>query len=408
MYPPTDAVPLAPRPNLDHYKGLAKELLAASADSSIDDWAARWLQRRPDVQLDAGARDRLVRFATAELSGRQTLATAQRVIARLHGFGSWPRFAAHMRSLRGGEVAVFECAVDAVISGDVPALREVLAAHPELVRASSTRAFEATLLHYTTANGVENDRQRATPGAVAVATTLLDAGAEVDAPHHPAGRGGPGTALGLAATSSHLRDLGTQIPLMSLLVTRGAGLDGAPGGWQPLMAAINNACLEAAAWLVARGARVTLPGAAGLGRRDLVARFLPGAAEQERELALIRAATYGHSEVVSLLLDHGVDVGANDGQSALHLAAHGGHLETLRLLLARGAPLEALNQHGGTPLGQALWAARNHAGGWGGLRPGLDYTPIVTVLLAAGARVDPDWSTGIPTIDELLRTSGRQ
>ena len=84
-------------------------------------------------------------------------------------------------SARDGDVARFEAAVEAVISGDLTALRSMLRDHPELARARSTRRHHATLLHYLGANGVEGGRQKTPPNAVEIAKTLLDAGAEVDA-----------------------------------------------------------------------------------------------------------------------------------------------------------------------------------------------------------------------------------
>ena len=75
----------------------------------------------------------------------------------------------------------FEAAADAIVSGAVAALERLLHDDPELVRARSTREHRATLLHYVSANGVENYRQKTPANAVEVAKLLLDAGAEVDA-----------------------------------------------------------------------------------------------------------------------------------------------------------------------------------------------------------------------------------
>jgi hypothetical protein len=236
---------------------------------------------------------------------------------------------------------------------------------------------------------------------------LLAAGAEVDAPHEPNAAAGPGTALGLVATSEHPARAGVQIALLERLRDAGADVDGAKGGWRPLETALANARPEAAAWLADHGARVTVVGAAGLGRRERVAELFDGEAPRQRELALIYAAMYGHVAVIAWLLDHGVDVAAEDGQTALHLAAHGGHLEATKLLLSRGAPLEVKNQYGGTVLDQALWSAAHDAGGWGNAEPGLDYAPIVLALIAAGAKIEPGWSSGIAEIDELLRSGVR-
>ena len=75
----------------------------------------------------------------------------------------------------------FETAVEAVIAGDLDTLRALLRSDPSLVRARSQREHHATLLHYVSANGVEDERQKTPPNAVEVARTLLEAGAEVDA-----------------------------------------------------------------------------------------------------------------------------------------------------------------------------------------------------------------------------------
>jgi ankyrin repeat protein len=414
MFHPTVALPA--RPDLEHYKTRAKELLAASKSGDRDAiraWATEWLQtlvRPPGAPPAAGTEarireviDPIASFAEGRLATKPTLSTAQFVMARVHGFDSWPKFGAHVRGLARGEVRSFESAVDAILEGDVVGLRSLLASQPQLARARSTRTSEATLLHYTAANGVESYRQKTPSNIVEVATTLLDAGAEVDAPHEPHGSSGPGTALGLVATSEHPARAGVQLALLERLRMAGANLEGAPGGWVPLESALAQARPEAAAWLADHGARVTIVGAAGLGRRERVSELFDQETPRQRELALISAATYGHLEVMAWLLDHGVDVAAQDGQTALHLAAHGGHLDAVRMLLARGAPLEVKNQYGGTVLDQALWSAAHDAGGWGGNHPGLDYAPIVEALVVAGARIEPGWSTGIAVIDELLR-----
>lgn len=52
----------------------------------------------------------------------------------------------------------FESAVDAIVNGD--ALKKLISEQPELVRARSTREHRSTLLHYVSANGVEDFRQK--------------------------------------------------------------------------------------------------------------------------------------------------------------------------------------------------------------------------------------------------------
>jgi hypothetical protein len=65
------------------------------------------------------------------------------------------------------------------------------------------------------------------------------------------------------------------------------------------------------------------------------------------------------------------------------------------MLIARKAPLEVKNMYGGTVLGQALWSAFNE--------PQDDHLPIVEALIAAGAKIDPDWNKWI---DELRQRHG--
>jgi hypothetical protein len=426
---PSDALPLAPRPDLDQYRKLAKDLLKASRSgdpAAVQAWVARFLENLASLcgesappRLDAEA-PRIAQFVRSRLD-TPTLAGAQFAVARLHGFESWPRFSRHV--LGTGGIRRFESAVDAVVAGDTAALESLLREDPALARARSTRSHRATLLHYTSANGVENFRQLSPKNAPRVAEILLAAGAEVDAVLAD----GESTTLGLVATSKPPARAGVQEPLMELLFSAGAAVDGAPGGWQPLMAALANARPEAAALLARRGAQMTVVAAAGLGRLDLVRGYfdpdgspradtpyvpvwgVPKPPKARLERAFIYACTYGHTEIAAFLLEKGVDRGARDdaGQTGLHLAAHGGHVETVRFLIARGAPLEVTNVYGGTVLGQALWSAANDSGGWGGNNPDADYTTIVEDLIAAGARVDPEWSTGKERIDALLARAKR-
>jgi len=74
--------------------------------------------------------------------------------------------------------------------------------------------------------------------------------------------------------------------------------------------------------------------------------------QEDLELALIRAATHGHVDCANLLLKHGVDVAAVDGQEStalIHAAEHG-HLETVKLLLEHGCPINHQNSSGYTAL----------------------------------------------------------
>src|SRR5438093_4660263 len=115
--------------------------------------------------------------------------------------------------------------------------------------------------------------------AVKIAEVLLKAGAEGDADldygpmlkRYPERTGS--TTLGMVATSCHPAVAGVQIPLLDLLLKQGASVDGIPGGWNPLIAALHNGRGEAAAHLARRGARLDLEGAAGVGRLEVVKSF---------------------------------------------------------------------------------------------------------------------------------------
>lgn len=425
MYPnPSDVIPIPPHPSLEQYKKQAKDLVRAcksGESAAVTTWASEWIaslaalsgasvtRRRDWSNHQVNQIEAFVRKAMSNVdrrNGKCSLADAQFVIARAHGFKSWPRFADHVEALTraNSPFSQFESAVEAVIRGDVTTLERLLRANPALVRERSPREHQATLLQYVAANGVEGFRQRTPQNAVEVAKLLLDAGAEVDAPNWPAGPAGPGTTLGEVATSVHPARAGVQITLMQTLLDHGANIDGIPEGWNPLLGALRNGRPEAAEFLAARGARLDLEGAAGVGRLDVLKRFvnedggLRNATKAQLESGFGWACEYGRNEVVEFLLDKHVDLraGENTDQTALHRAVIGRQLETVKLLLKRGAPLEARNVYGGTVLGQATWCVIN------GDRSS-DYVPIITALLDAGASLEEaDYPTGNKRVDDLL------
>jgi hypothetical protein len=279
--------------------------------------------------------------------------------------------------------ALFEAAVEAVIAGDLATLRRLLAEDPELVRRRSSRPHRSALLHYVSANGVEDARQVTPPNVVEVAAALLDAGADVNAASEA--YGGGSTTLGLTATSVHPERAGVQIALLRLLLDRGAVLEGAPGTM--VRSCLANGRGAAAAFLAAHGAGLDLASAAGVGRLDLVAAAFdergglrPPATREQMDAGFLWACQFGHDGVAGFLLDRGVDIatGAGTGLTGLHWAVHAGRLETVKLLLTRGAPLEARNVYGGTALDQLRWSQASD--------PRPQHGPILELLMAAGAR----------------------
>src|SRR5215471_10227131 len=112
MFPnPQAALPLPARPDLGQYKKLAKELLRASKlddSSAIRIWSTSWIARLVEqpgieiapplpVRIDGWIRD-VADFARTKLSSGSKLSDAQFVIARSHGFPSWPKFVRHIHN----------------------------------------------------------------------------------------------------------------------------------------------------------------------------------------------------------------------------------------------------------------------------------------------------------------------
>ena len=428
MFPnPQDALPIPPRPDLEQYKKLAKDLLKAGRSvvpQAIHDWSTHWiddlvklsdLKVTPQlpVAIDRWIND-LTEFARRKMSAPCALTDAQFVIARAHGFESWPKLAKHIEAAARAHSSVseFEQAADAIVTGAAPALRTLLRKCPALIRARSTREHQATLLHYVSANGIEGYRQKTPANAVQIAEILLQAGADVNATTHV--YGAHLTTLHLAATSLHPELAGVQNELMQLLLAHGAIID----------ATIVNACLAngrgpAAEFLAHRGAPLDLAAAGGVGRLDVVQTFFDDkgrlkrrATQLQMDQAFLFASQYGRDPVVEFLLQQGVSIGtqANTGQTALHWAIIGGHLDTVKLLISRGASLKSRNTYGGTPIGQALWSATHG-------NPRIDYLPILETLFNSGSEPEEgtlQWLAGQKflepnkrkSLEEVLRRNG--
>jgi len=412
----SDALPLPPRPNLEQYKNLARDLQGACKSTdpeAIRQWAARWMETlarlygpthwpaAPGREFDAGQVERRwnkLKQGTAPLA-KCTLAGAQFFIAREHGFTSWPKFARHVRELALAQslVSAFEAAADAIVSGDEQTLRRLLAGHPGLARERSTREHRSTLLHYVSANGVEDFRQKTPKNIVGIMNLLLDAGAEVDAESDA--YGGGCTTLGLVATSVHPEKAGVQIALLQALLDRGARLDhlSAAGNKHSIVrGCIANGQPAAGRFLADLGAPLDPETSAAVGRLDVLQSYFnengalrPDTNPKLIESGLLYACGYGRLDTARFLLDRGIDpVTRNEeGQTALHWAAWAPEIESIKLLLERGAPVDVKDyRFHATPLDMALWT-------W-------DNTPdketrercyeAIALLARAGAKLDRD------------------
>jgi ankyrin repeat protein len=421
----SDALPLPPRPSLEQYKKRAKDLvkICKSGDrDALRAWAREWIEALVklydlDITLPRDGHraytpaeidyriERTVDRITKHLSVSNqpsragcTLAQAQLALAREHGFASWPKFAKHIEEMARGHspISAFEAAADAIVNGDLATLERLLHENPALVRARSTREHRSTLLHYVSANGVEDFRQKTTKNIVEITKLLLKAGADVNAESEA--YGGRSTTLGLTATSYHPEAAGVQLPLLELLIEHGANIDG-PDGGSAVNGCLHNGRGKAAEFLASRGARLDLEGAAGVGRLDDVKSFFnddgslkPPATEKQMKAGFAWACEFGRTSVVDFLLHSGIDVKARlnqeGGETGLHWAAFEGHVDIVRLLLEHGAPVDVKDKrHGGTPLDWALY-------GWGTSEDKADrrgYYEVVGLLARAGARLDPQW-----------------
>ena len=115
---------LPAQPNLEQLKKQAKELLERYRSGEADAVAeVRQFEHSPDPE----------NFA---------LNDAQRVLARAHGFASWPKLKAFVD---GATVARF---AEAAQAGDVAQVRSMLASRPELVGMDGSGGDERRALHY--------------------------------------------------------------------------------------------------------------------------------------------------------------------------------------------------------------------------------------------------------------------
>ena len=222
----------------------------------------------------------------------------------------------------------------------------MLVAHPDLAQARSAR-HGATLLHYISANGVEDARQKTPASAVAMMRLLLDAGADPDATADFYGR--PMTTLGLLLSSGHPHQAGLQADLADILLDVGAD------GRDALVTALASGYGDTAERLARRLPVETLPVAAGLGRADVLGILLPKATTEDRHQALALAALHGHIVILERLTAEDLNrlnpKGFHGHATPLHLAVWKGHEATVRWLVEHGARTDIADTvHEGTPL----------------------------------------------------------
>lgn len=204
---------------------------------------------------------------------------------------------------------IFEAAADAVVSGDTEGLQALLAEHPELAHARSSRPHRCTLFNYLGANGFEAERQKTPANALEMIDILIAAGSDPNARCYTY-RGGPDNdTIGLLTSSAYPREAGLTLAMTSAMVAAGAEVD----ELNQLMIAAHDSVRD--------------------GRPLEI---------QDSELAgrtMINAAMMGEHKLVAGFLDVGVAVNAvtNTNTTALHQASLNGDGNLVQLLLERGA-----------------------------------------------------------------------
>jgi hypothetical protein len=305
---------LPDRPNLRHLKDQAKDLLKAGDAASI--------------------------------------AAAQFQVARLYGFASWPKLKAHVDSLE--EIGQLKQAIDA---NDVERVKNLMTANPTLHRAPLGYAKNGPL---TWVAECRVPWEPPGPARMGMTKWMIENGSDVH-------QGGDGPLMRAALN-------GDRIPMMELLVSRGANVNAEWNGDFPILFAACEAVDPAALkWLLDHGADPNCPKP---GRRVTALDYLIGTYTRSPELCLCidlllgagGVTRYDVPGVLDMLrgrldqlaerldadpalvhrrfpeLDCG-STGARrlllQGATLLHVAAEFGSLEAARLLLDRGAQVDA-------------------------------------------------------------------
>ena len=253
---------------------------------------------------------------------------------------------------------IFREAVEAIDTGDVERLRELLRSHPALIhqRAEEEGWFAGvyfrhpTLLHFVANNPYRHETMP--PRILESTEAILEAGADIHAKTESENKCG---VLGLVTSCEPARKDGLQIPLIELLVRRGAD---PTSGLDP---AIIHGEMDAVQSLLRLGAKHTLMSAAAMGESEALSRHLAkGPTERNRYDALFAAARFGRIASVEKLLATGIPVSAPNAfhpyaPTVLHQAACFGQRELAEWLLQHGADLTVRDrQFNGTA---ANWAA---------------------------------------------------
>jgi uncharacterized protein len=253
--------------------------------------------------------------------------------------------------------AKFQPAIAAIEADDFETFKALVAADPSLATSRSSTSHP-TLLQCLVMDGKDK------PHAREMASVLIEAGAEINAPL-------------VAAASIDNR------ALTEFLLDRGVAIDDT-GGWSPLEEALYWNSRDTIAVLLERGAKIqNLRTAAALGRLELIENYFnpdgslkpeagkiswpfgehkktwPDDRQSIINNAFVYACMHGHIDAAKLLREKGAEINAiPDGfdyaGTGLHYAALNGHRVMVEFLLAHGADRNLADTKVGTTA--AGWA----------------------------------------------------
>ena len=217
--------------------------------------------------------------------------------------------------------------VDAIRRGDLPALQGFLADKPQAV--GERIDGQRTLLHVAT------DWPGHFPNVDQTIRLLAERGADLNAPFIG---GHTETPLHWAVSSDDVSAVDTLLDLGADIEAPGAVI----GGGTPLADAVAFGQWKAARRLVERGARSTIWQSAALGLMDRVREYFAGSAQPEADEvtnAFWCACHGGQIAAAQYLLEHGADrnwIGHN-GLTPLDVAVHNGNEEIVKWLQTQNA-----------------------------------------------------------------------
>ncbi|GAO43136.1 ankyrin repeat domain-containing protein [Flavihumibacter petaseus] len=253
----------------------------------------------------------------------------------------------------------FHKAVEAIDAGDIMALQSLLQEYPTLITkrletAESEGYFkDPYLIWYVADNPIRHEKLPA--NIVDVTEVLIEALQQQQDANYAFILN---YTLGLVATGRIPKECGLQIPLMEILIAKGASVNGS------VLGPIGQRNLDAAKFLLSKGAGYNLATAIALQQTADANRLLATATPSELFVALTVAAFFGDAPAIDLLLRNGAQAngsgslsdfgGFHSHASPLHQAVFSGSLEAVKLLVDAGADLNARDMaYDGTPLNWA-------------------------------------------------------